>query len=230
MGTGTQIVVSPINTEDVRREVEDVRVLLKNSVEIVVHTQEENEGASKVLKQVKDRHRELEAKRKSITSPLDQAKREVQELFKKPLGMLLEAEKSIKSAMLSFVREQEEKTRKRQRQLQEEAEKRAEEERKRLEKRILNAEAKGKEEKAEVLQRQKEKIRAVAPILAQPKVEVEGISYREQWRAEVINIDILPREYMVANQQMLDGIAQTTKGGLEIPGVKFVSHKIVVSR
>ncbi len=62
-------------------------------------------------------------------------------------------------------------------------------------------------------------------------VESAGVSYvpkcagtamREVWRAEVVDKNLVPREYLVVNQTVLDALAKATKGEMEIPGVKFV--------
>ncbi|MBT9166900.1 MAG: hypothetical protein DDT19_00224 [Syntrophomonadaceae bacterium] len=225
-----QIVVSPIDTEKVRKSNEDVAIMLQDSQRIVITTQEQNEKASAFLKVVKARYKELEEKRKAITQPLDTAKKEVQELFRRPLEMLGQAEGIIKTAILSFVQEQERKAGEEQRRLQELAEKEAEKERKRLEERAQRAEAKGKEEKAEELREQAKEVEAIAPVLAQPDIRVEGVSYRDLWRAEVVDVSLVPREYMIPNQQALDKIAQATKGVIQIAGVKFVCTKIIAVR
>jgi hypothetical protein len=57
-----------------------------------------------------------------------------------------------------------------------------------------------------------------------------GVSYRDKWTAEVVDVKVLPREYMVPNQQALDKFAGAMKGSIPIPGVKFHKEKIMASR
>lgn len=58
----------------------------------------------------------------------------------------------------------------------------------------------------------------------------QGISYREDWKFEITDVNSLPRKYMVPDEKTLSEIARSTKGLVEIPGVKFYSVKIPVSR
>jgi len=60
---------------------------------------------------------------------------------------------------------------------------------------------------------------AQASVTVMPKVA--GTSMREVWKAVVVDVSQLPREYMIVNQSMLDKMAQATKGAVPIPGVKF---------
>ncbi len=76
-----------------------------------------------------------------------------------------------------------------------------------------------------------------APTPAAPKVE--GISYRETYRAQVSDLMTLvkavaagqqPITLLVANQSALDGMARALKGALAIPGVQLVVDKTPVTR
>jgi len=60
---------------------------------------------------------------------------------------------------------------------------------------------------------------AQATVTAMPKVS--GTSMREVWKAVVVDVSQLPREYIIVNQSMLDKMAQATKGAVPIPGVRF---------
>ena len=60
---------------------------------------------------------------------------------------------------------------------------------------------------------------AQATVTAMPKCT--GTSMREVWKAVVVDVSQLPREYMIVNQSMLDKMAQATKGAVPIPGVRF---------
>ena len=100
---------------------------------------------------------------------------------------------------------------------------RAEEDRKRREaeeaaRLAAEAEAQGETELAQ--EAVIEATMAQASVSVMPKVK--GTSMREVWEAEVTDINAVPREYMIVNQAALDKIAQTMKGQLNIPGVRFV--------
>ena len=91
-------------------------------------------------------------------------------------------------------------------------------------------EEKGKTEKAEELLEKAEEVVPETPVVIAMTEKPKGVSYSQKWMAEVIDIDKVPREYLIPNMQALNGIAQSTKGTIQIPGVKFLSEKILSSR
>ena len=219
-----------IDTQKEQERTNDVPALCQKA-EITISTQTEFELASVVLKEVKSRYKELEAQRKAITMPLDDAKKAIMELFRQPLTALESAETKLKGLMLGYTAEQERKAREEQARLQKLADQEAEKQRKALEAKIERAKASGKEEKAEMLEMEKENIIPItAPVVAPQIEKPAGISYRDQWSAEVIDEKLVPREYLIVNLQALNKIAAATKGTITVPGVRFVSTKILASR
>ena len=226
----TEIVVAPIDTGAVEGEIKGARIVLADSKLVAIVNQEGYEGTARAIRDIKNKYNALDAMRKTITKPLDEAKKKVMELFNQPLDMLSQAEKILKQAMIAYAGEQEQKAKAEQKRLQELADKEAERQKKALEARIATAEAKGNVDKVEELRLQQEQIVAM-PVAVLSSIETpKGASYREQWSAEVVDISLVPREYMVVNQQALDKIAMATKGTIQIPGVKFVSKTIMSSR
>ena len=219
-----------IDTVKEQEKTSDVPALCQKA-ELVISNQPDYEIASTVLQEVKSRYKELDSQRKEITKPIDTAKKAVMDLFKTPLELLEKAESKIKSLMIGYTNEQERKAREEQARLQKLADAEAAKQKKILDEKIARAEASGKTEKAEELQAQKETIAPIiAPVVA-PQIETpKGVSYRDNWTAEVINTDLVPREYMIVNLQALNSIAKSTKGTLKIPGVKFNCEKILNSR
>jgi len=216
-----------INEEEQIRKYSDVPTLVNKS-NIIINNQEDYELAAKIIKEVKSRLKELEEERKKITKPLDDGKKAVMDLFRKPLELLETAERKLKAAMNKYVTEMERKAREEEERLRKLAEAEAEKERKRLEAQIKKAEEKGKVDKVEELKAKQEEIIPITPVIM-PQVEnPKGVSYREKWYAEVIDFKLLPDEYKLPNQQALDKVAQATKGSLQIPGVIFKSEKITV--
>ena len=57
-----------------------------------------------------------------------------------------------------------------------------------------------------------------------------GTSMREVWKAVVVDVSQLPREYMIVNQSMLDRMAQATKGAVPVPGVRFEKTYVNATR
>jgi len=70
----------------------------------------------------------------------------------------------------------------------------------------------------------------VAPIAA-PKVDkVAGVSYRDEWFADVVDFALLPDTYKLPDTAKLNKMAKATKGSVPIPGVVFKSKKIMAAR
>lgn len=241
----SQITVEPIDVEQTQAGMQDVAVILDYSQKIVIQTQPQYENAAEILKRVKSRYKELDEQRKEITKPMDTAKAKIMDLFRTPLEMLQRAEGIIKQGMLSYVTEQERKAREIQRKLEEEAQKKTDKERKAKEEqerqwreKQAQLEAEGKleearkaQEKADQRALEAEMIQvAEVPVIAVSVETPKGVSYSELWSAEVVDISLVPREYMIPNQQALDKVAQATKGAIQIPGVKITSRKVVSSR
>jgi hypothetical protein len=219
-----------IDTQKEQERTSDVPALCKKA-ELTISTQTELDLASVVLKEVKTRYKELEAQRKAITMPIDDAKKAIMELFRQPLNALESAENKLKGLMLGYTAEQERKAREEQARLQKLADQEAEKQKKILEAKIARAEASGKTAKVEALEQEKENIIPIAAPVVAPQIETpKGVSYRDQWSAEVTDISLVPREWLIANQPALNKIAQATKGTIVIPGVKFLSTKILASR
>lgn len=57
-----------------------------------------------------------------------------------------------------------------------------------------------------------------------------GISYRELWSFEVLDIDQVPREYMVVDSDRLGKLARTMKDEACVPGIRFFSTKTIAAR
>lgn len=218
-----------INTEEQKKKYSDVPALVKKA-EITIKSQAELDLATEILKEIKSRYKELETQRKEITAPLDKAKKAVMDLFRTPLENLEKAEKKLKAGITAYTAEMERKAREEQLRLQKLAEEEAEKERKKLEAKIKRAEESGKVDKVEELQAQKEAIAPIEVPVITPQVEKpKGIAFREVWSAEVVDINQLPREYLIPDMQKLNKVAQATKGTISIPGVKFIMQKVVVS-
>lgn len=67
-----------------------------------IETVEEYNGAGDLLKQVKARYRQIEARRKEITKPLNDALASVNDLFRQPREKLLELEALLKGKIAGY--------------------------------------------------------------------------------------------------------------------------------
>lgn len=92
-----------------------------------------------------------------------------------------------------------------------------------LEAQGLNAEAEAVVEQA---------ITMPAPVVpvAPTAPKVEGVSYRSTWKHQVVNAALVPREYLVIDEQKIAAVVRATKGTLQIPGVRIYEEQTAVVR
>ena len=183
--------------------------------------------AGEILKTVKGRYQEIEAKRKAMTLPLDEAKRRIMDFFRQPLEQLGNAERQIKSAMLAFTQECEKARREQEEQLQALA--RAERERlnKLTSEKLSQALEAGNFEKAEEIL--DTAVEVATPTVQQEKLKVQGIKTVTRWKHRIVDESLIPREYLMPNEKLLANIAVTAKGAVKIVGVEFYSESTVSS-
>lgn len=239
-----KIMIKPIDTKEIQDETKDIAIILQKSKQIIIKNNDQYITANSILKEIKNRYKELDDKRKEITAPLDVAKKAVMNLFKPILENLEEAERIVKKNMIDYAEEQERIAREMQRKIEEESARKAEIERKRkeeqeqkwrekqhkLEKEGEIEKALAAQEKADLRAMEAEMIEAEIVPLVVPKIAANGTNYREQWIAEIINENDIPREYMIPNLSAINKVVQATKGLIKIPGVKIYSRKVLVSR
>lgn len=199
--------------------------IVKTANAITIASQADLEEAGEFLRNVATQKKLVVDTFKAAKSAAHNAHREITGMEKKFLDPLKKADDAVRSKVVAYNREQEEKRREEQRRLDEEARK-AEEER-----RIAHAEqleAQGEPEAAEQV--------LSAPIqppavIARPAVEkVAGISMRETWKFEIVDESAIPREYMTPDTKAIDNHARSMKSKAGIPGVRFYPEKSVSAR
>ena len=224
------IKVKPINTKEIKDAETGTGLMLTNAENSLIKTQRDYEVGATLLKEVKATAKDLDIKRRTITKPLDEAKKAVMDLFRKPLDMLTRAESLIKKRMVVYTTEQERIRKEREDKLRRQAEAEERRKKKALEDRAKKAEEAGNTEKAAELREKAEEIKVDAPVLA-PTVETpKGISYKDRWYAVVVDKTKLPIEYLMPDMLMLNRFAVATKGKIPVSGVEFKSEKIVAGR
>ena len=112
---------------------------------------------------------------------------------------------------------------------EEAAEARRQREQDRLHQERLDSEAEQRERtaRAETLETRAETV-STAPVATAPKVK--GISTRKKWSFEIVDVDKIPREYLVPNEVAIGGVVRALKGATNIPGVRVVSTDIMSAR
>lgn len=186
-----------------------------------------------LLKEIKTKQTALETLRKSMTQPLDEAKRRIMELFRPASDKLDQAERTLKSAMITYTNEQERLRREAEQAAREEAARESD----RLMKQADRARAKGQDGKAADLEEQAESV--PVPIVASQTPIVSGVAFRTTWHAEVYDLELLvlacatgkaPLALLQPNMVILNTQARSLKKELNIPGVRAVPDEGMAAR
>ncbi len=224
MTTATaEIIVAPVKSTCADHATQEAQLILDHAKAIVIRDQVGYEEAAIALKQLKARMSTLEDERTKITKPMDAAKKAVMDLFRRPQDFLIEAERIMKNAMITYSNEQE-RIRKAEQARQDEI---ARKERERIETQASKAEAAGKTEKAEALQEKAQMI--AAPVVESTVEKTSGISYRTVYEFEIVDVEQIPREWMVPDLKAIGGAVRSTQGKINIPGVKAIARKTIAA-
>lgn len=197
--------------------------LLELAEKYVVTTDAEYETAGTELTRVKAQQGKLEELRKSITRPMDAAKKAVMDLFRGPEEKLARAEAGIKRALVGYQEEQDRKRREDQARADEAARK----ERERIEAQAARAAAAGKVEKAEALQVRASTV--VAPVVQRSAPRVAGVQLRDVWKFEVTDESKVPRQYLSVDEGKIRKVVGALRGDSQIEGVRVWCEKAVAA-
>jgi hypothetical protein len=212
---------------------DSAQALLTTAETYVINSPAMAECAGEDLKAIKAKYNELDTMRKSITTPLDQAKKGVMDLFRGPLEYLERAESTLKRSLINFQQEEQRKAR----EAQARAEEAARKEREKLEEKAAKAEASGKTEKAEAFRDVANM--TVTPIVTQVPTKIAGLSTRTIWRAHVkdkralveaalTRADIMA--LIMVDETALNKLATALKENLSVPGVEAYSEDSMSAR
>ena len=232
----------------------------ERALALQVRTPREYEQVSEFRINVKAKFNEIESYRVHLKEPHLEGGRRVDEFFRAPLLALKGAEDTAKQALLSYQAAQRRQAAEQQRKLEAEARKKREAleakasaEREKADKEA--AELKRQEEEAresgdlntavmlkheanKIVEKSEVKVETVLSKASQvtaQKVEayippIVGQHTKTMWKAKVINAKLVPDEYKVVDQKMLDAFAQATKGKVPLPGVEIYSKEVMSGR
>ncbi len=209
---------------------------------ITISTPAEYEATGAALRDIKSRWNAVEAERKKLLQPIDEARERIQTFFRTPLAALAQAEAIVKGKIAEYQREQERLRLEEQRKLEEKARREREE----LEARAREAERKAKEQ-AEADRRAAEaaaaagraaeaaklKARAdaketkaaekaaqleqraaevVAPIAQREVPKVAGLATREVWRFEILDASKINPLWLMPDEAKIRKTVNALKG------------------
>lgn len=215
------ITVNPIDISGAKTAQTQATLMLDNAQQTVIQNQGTYEQAAFFLKTVKEKYKQLDIMRKSITKPLDDSKAQVMNLFRPSIEMLEQAESIIKRSMITYEDEQERIRREQELKLQQEA---ARKQREALQK-AEAARASGNESKAEKYENRAAAV--VAPVLAARVNGVQGIARKKVWKYRVDDVNAIPREYMIPNEKLIGDVVRSSKGAIQIPGITAYPEDII---
>lgn len=219
--------------EDAKQLSTDAETTLELVKGYKITSQEEYAWGADQLKTIKTKAKNLEARRKEITKPMDAAKKSVMDFFRPPAELLANSEALVKSAMLTYQQEEN----KRQREIQRKAEEAAEKERKRLAKLEAKAIDRGDEEKAQHHAQRAQNVQA--PIVRQETPKASGISTRKIWKSEVTDLMELvkavaagdaPIALLQANGPEINKRVKALRDEFSAPGVRVYSEDSMSAR
>lgn len=217
------MLLDPSTNPEVQELQTEARSLVALAGTYTVTTADEYGASANDLKRIKGALSRLESIRKSMTQPLDAAKRAIMEFFRGPEEQLARAEAGVKRAMIVFSTEQD----RLRREEQARAEAAARKERERLEAQAAKAAESGKVERAAALEQRAAMV--VAPVLAREVPKIAGVSTRPVWRYAITDESKLPREYLMPDEKKIAGVVRAMKGDTNIPGVTVRPDSTIAS-
>jgi len=186
-------------------------------------------SASFIIKSINIYIKNLDNKRKKITKPLDEAKKNVMDMYKNTVNPLIELQTNIKNKLFIFEKKRLEKLRQEQEKLRQEQEKLRQEQ----EKLKKEQEASFKLENIEKENKKELEIKEISTEIKKVnnkklKTTESVSSIRKIWTFEIEDISIIPIEYLEINTKKINS---SIKDGLrEIKGLKIYQKETLITR
>lgn len=191
------------------------RTLAANAANIVVKDDASAQGATDFLVKVKTALKTAESMRKSMTTGIVEAKKNIDRLFKQLVKPYAEAETTVKDKLRSYVLEQE------RLRAEEEERQRKEQEEREAERARLEAEA---AEKGEELPPIQEPEVVEEPTMTEPLKTVRGMeggsaSMKKVWKYEIVDPTLIPGAFWIIDEKAIQKAINL--GARDIPGTRI---------
>lgn len=177
--------------------------------------------ASLVLKRIKQLQDTIKQSYASTIDLAHKAHKEAISSRDKHLTPLLDVEKKLKQSLLDYNAKIEAEARERERLANEELAKIAEQRKSEI---LSKAKNTDDEWEKETLTQEAENVKAISVDVQKNVLKDEGVdvSVRKTWKAKVIDLDLLPKAYMLVNESLLDKCAKDESFRARgIAGVEF---------
>lgn len=204
---------------------------LITSIEVKpVNVHDEYEATSSDRNTINDLIKLLDAERKTLTKPIDELKKRVMSKFEAPAEKLTALKASCEREMLAFKKRLDEERARQQRELQIKAQAEAKAERERLAVIAAQKEAEGQTHVAEAIIEEAAKVTAAVPVLAPVYIPSQEVSTKKLWKFKVVDVNKIPREFLIPNEKLLQSVATSSKESAKIEGVEFYFEETISAR
>lgn len=229
----SDIIIKSVPQEEQDKAEQNGLVLVDKANTAVILTGGQYKEVNEIRKMAKDFQAAVKAVWDPVCENANKAHKTATAARKDQMAPFVEAETICKKKLNEYDMEQEriareEADRLRKIREKDEREKREEQDRKLAEAAAL--EKAGKSEEATALLDDavdiQEELETMPEIVVQKDVPT-GVTYIDNWKAEVIHAHLVPREYCVPDEKMLNATAKATKGSAVIAGVRFYNNRTV---
>lgn len=229
-------------TQEAKEVSESTDLLLQEAKDFKIKTVADLEISANILKTIKQKKKKIDEVRKTITRPLDAAKKRIMDFFRPAENKLSEAENIIEKTILDFRAEERKRIEEEQRKAAEEARKKQAEELARIQKEQEEAEMMGDSETVENLEMQKTVVATtaeVATVVTTEEPKLSGVAEVKRWKAVVTDKMALIKHIAATGQfenivefsnKELTALATATKGTIQIPGIEFKVERSLAAR
>lgn len=69
----------------------------------------------------------------------------------------------------------------------------------------------------------------IKPIVNAPKIKIEGIKKMTIWKYRVVDINKVPREWLIIDEKKMNQFAKATKGSIPVEGIEIYSENTIAS-
>ena len=203
-----EIKIKSVEQLEKDKEVKSMVVGARSMVQVIaehpVNSIETNEEAGKMLIEAQKIMKNIEVRRKFFVDPYKAVAKAIDNFFNGAYDPLDNAVKGLRARMGTYATEVERKQ-------------------KEAEAKILAKEAAGKI-KPETAVRQMANVETAPRIV---RSEVGSVSYRTDRKLRIIDANLIPREYLVVNERLVE---TTLKAGKAVPGAELYEVKVPVGR
>lgn len=199
--------------------------IVKKAQAIIVANAEQYSLAGELLLDIKDLEKRIIGRFEEPKQKAHEAHKAITALEKELLLGPRTAKAVIEEKLAGWRDEQERARKLEQKKLQEAMEAQAEKDRA-SEIKALQKAGKAKEAKALA----KEEIIVDVPTVVSEVPKVDGLSVRKQWKFEVTDDTLVPREYLMPDDGKIAKVVRALQGNTSIPGVRVWEESITVGR